>query len=451
MDPDRRAGDGDPRAGGRGPRRSDPPARRRGADPGHRGRRPVAARARPGPDRDRLGADRLPQGAGPAGGRRARPLREYLARREATPATAGDQYALGLWCEERKLTGPAENHYRRAVELDKDFGPAHKKLGHVLQEGRWLTYDELREAQGLIKHKGRWITREEKGQIDARDAVAAEQAAWTRRLKVLREAILTGAEAARGDSRRQVMDIRDPMAVAPLVQAFGRDAGPIRALLVQALGGIAGPEADAALVARLFDEDDAPLRLLVLDELARRRDPETVSRLVRTLGHANPQVVGRAAWALAGLGAVSAVPKLVPALVSVRQRIVWIPTESASPAGPGYGFGPAAPGTGAGPIPVGGPYVPVLTGPVVAPGVIAYGATSVPLYNLPGPSLSAGRPQLPSYRRKVVRSVYRNAEVLDALGRLTGQDFGYDVAAWRRWLTASFRPEPRPARRVPQP
>ena len=39
----------------------------------------------------------------------------------------------------------------------------------------------------------------------------------------------------------------------------------------------------------------------------------------------------------------------------------------------------------------------------------------------------------------------------DALVKLTGQDFGYDQAAWRAWLRTSFKAEAEPAKRVPQP
>jgi hypothetical protein len=380
------------------------------------------------------------------------PLDEYLARRDRTEATAQAQYDLGLWCEGRKLTGPAEIHYRRAVELDKDFGPAQKKLGHVRYKDRWLTYDELREAQGLVKHKGKWITQEEKGQIDARAATAAEQTAWKRRLQAQREALLFGSPEARNRAELDLIAIRDPAAVTPLVQVLRQDAGPIRFLLVQALSAIPGPEATAALGVRLFDEDDPSLRQMVLDELVRRHEPDTVSLLMRALGHANPEVVGRAAWALGRLDAIAAVPKLIPALVSVRSRVVWVPSGPAPTAGPGYGFGSVAPvpdpGQGSQGI---GPYVPVLTGPVVAPGVIAFGATSVPLYGYAGSNPSAGRPQQPSFQPRFVRSVSRNPEVLEALQRLTGRNFGYDVATWQRWLSSSTDPEPEPVRRVPQP
>jgi len=46
---------------------------------------------------------------------------------------------------------------------------------------------------------------------------------------------------------------------------------------------------------------------------------------------------------------------------------------------------------------------------------------------------------------------YQNSEVLSALVKLTGHDFGYDRAAWRSWLNTAFRPDSEPVRRVPQP
>jgi hypothetical protein len=46
---------------------------------------------------------------------------------------------------------------------------------------------------------------------------------------------------------------------------------------------------------------------------------------------------------------------------------------------------------------------------------------------------------------------FQNIEVLAALVKLTGKDFGYDAAAWRHWLKTSFQPDPDPVRRVPQP
>src|SRR4051812_35519789 len=99
-------------------------------------------------------------------------LKDYLDRRDQTAADAPAQYELGLWCEEHKLSAFAEIHYRRAIELDKAYAPAHKKLGHVLHSDQWITGDQLREAQGLVKFRGKWISKEEKAKVDAEAAVS---------------------------------------------------------------------------------------------------------------------------------------------------------------------------------------------------------------------------------------------------------------------------------------
>src|SRR5262245_32327589 len=83
----------------------------------------------------------------------AGPLREYLGRREKAGDSAQAHYDVGLWCESAKLSGPADIEFRRAAELDPEFGPARRKLGHVERGGKWLTPDEDKEAQGLVKYK----------------------------------------------------------------------------------------------------------------------------------------------------------------------------------------------------------------------------------------------------------------------------------------------------------
>lgn len=98
----------------------------------------------------------------------------------------------------------------------------------------------------------------------------------------------------------------------------------------------------------------------------------------------------------------------------------------------------------------------LLTPPVVGPGVVAFGATSVPFVTPygGGSSLSAGGGSVSGSRGPVPKLVpysYQNVEVLAALVKMTGRDFGYDIPSWRRWVTTSFRPDPVPARRVPQP
>ena len=382
------------------------------------------------------------------------PLADYRRKMaEAEVEGTGEaHYRLGLWCDEHKLRGPAEVQYRLAVGLDSGIEGAHKKLGHVLHEGRWVSYDEQREAIGLIKYKGKWVSPQEKAELDGKAALGAGQATWARRIRAWRQALLGGPPAASAEAEGQLVGIREAAAVRPLVEILGADAEGVRLVMTRALSAIAGPESSLALLNRLFDEPDLTLRGLALQELARRKEPAVQDRLVRLLRVDDPRVVGRAAWALAGLKADSAIPRLIAALVYADQEVQMVqPPPQANGNGINASFG--------GPVnsasPVGSPgfvtsrAVPVLTGPVVANGVVAYGATSVP-YNSGFALGTGGATQGPAVPTLVPVQA-GNPEVLDALTSLTGQNYGYNIDLWRRWHARAPRPANVPARRVPAP
>ena len=348
-------------------------------------------------------------------------LDEYVVKREQAGQSADAQYELGLWCEAHKLADLAELHYEAALKHDKSFGPAHAKLGHVLYADRWLTPDELRVAQGLVKYKGKWITREEKAERDAQASVTAEQASWVRRLRQLRQGVSAGSEARAREAESQLMEIRDPVAVKPLVRVFGEDVDPLRVLLDRVLGVIPGPEAAAALVTRILYEPVDEVRKGTLHQIEQRTEPNVLKLLVKALGSTNTAVVNRAAWTIAGLHAVSAVPQLIPALTTTQYNVVMTG------------------GGGSGGIGVG----------AVTPGSSPLGLSMAPS----GSSLSLGggmsspRGPLP----RLVAVTYRNVEVRNALAQLTGEDFGYDISTWKEWLRQSYRSEKDSVRRVPQP
>jgi hypothetical protein len=52
---------------------------------------------------------------------------------------------------------------------------------------------------------------------------------------------------------------------------------------------------------------------------------------------------------------------------------------------------------------------------------------------------------------KLVPIQYRNEEVLNALVKLTGMNFGYDMNSWKQWLSSSFKVDAPPTRRVREP
>jgi hypothetical protein len=380
---------------------------------------------------------------------KASPLDDYVVKRAKAANTAEAQYELGYWCEQNRLTDLARLHYEQALGFDPDFEAAHQKLGHTRVDGSWLTRDELTAAQGLVKYKGRWVTADEKTKREDADKTTAAQGSWLRRIRMLRQALINGAEDRRREAEAQLMAIRDPDAVVPLVRVFGQDEAPRRILLAMVLSVIGGREATAALVQRVLDEPESEVRSVTFDYLKQRGDSGVAARFVRALGRADVPVINRAAWALGNLNAVESVPQLVAVLVTSEDRIVVPPLDGSGPMPPLNT--PVAPGLV--PRAYSNFGVVATTPPAVSNGAIAAGMGVIPYYAAPGliPGGNYAGPSRPIQDAHVETFTYRNVEVLGALQKLTGQDFGYDVDAWRRWVARSFNPHPNPSRRVPQP
>lgn len=373
------------------------------------------------------------------------PMDEYIVLRDADRPTAEAEYQLGVWCEEHKLVDLAQVHFDATVKRDSTFEAAHRKLGHVQMDGRWLNSDEVKEAQGLVKYRGRWVTVEEKERKEAQAATLAEGASWARRIGLLRDAYLAGPSDRAREAEARLLAISEPIAVGPVLRVMGEDPIPtLRILAARMLASIPGPEASSGLARRLLAEEDDHVRRMTMEVLARRDGLEVVPILTRALRSTRHEIVNRAAWALSYLDAVGAVPRLVPALITVEYQVVM--TGGGGSGSPGISFNAVPPG------PVGGysQSIPVLTPPAVGSGSVAFGATSVPSGAFGGTSLGTGggsRGPVP----RLVPVEHRNGEVLAALVKMTGRDFGYDIPTWKRWVATSFRIDAPPTRRVRQP
>ena len=83
--------------------------------------------------------------------------------------TARDFYELGKWAESKGLRVQALRDYEKAIELDPNFAPARKALGHIYYKGRWWTKEEYYEkVKGLVYRNGKWIPKKVAEEMERR-------------------------------------------------------------------------------------------------------------------------------------------------------------------------------------------------------------------------------------------------------------------------------------------
>ena len=71
-------------------------------------------------------------------------------------------YQLAIWCKEKKLPTQADREFETVLKINPDHEDARKELGYVVKyEGKWMTEDEAKIAQGYVKYKGMWFKKED--------------------------------------------------------------------------------------------------------------------------------------------------------------------------------------------------------------------------------------------------------------------------------------------------
>jgi len=241
---------------------------------------------------------------------------------------------------------------------------------------------ELMSARGFVRYRGMWRTVQEIELIEQADRVNLAQKEWTVRLERLRKRLDDPRQA--DAAVEEIREIADPFAVPALAAALGREPLPrVRADYIEALSHIRGPEGMVTLVSVAVDHADPETRILAVERLMVISPEMAAQAIAGALGGADNARINRAAEALGRLGSASAVGSLIDALE----------TEHVVVAGAGAPDG-------------------------------AMSATFTPS----GGGLSmGGGPK----RQKVV---VQNQRVLEALVRITGENFDWNTDAWRAWL-----------------
>lgn len=102
---------------------------------------------------------------------------EFQSREAAAdPRDAAALWELARFAGENGLPGRAERTAERVLALDPDHPEARAFLGYARVFGQWRRGDDLKRAQGWVRHEGEWMTLAQRKALLAYEAGAADEA-----------------------------------------------------------------------------------------------------------------------------------------------------------------------------------------------------------------------------------------------------------------------------------
>jgi hypothetical protein len=342
------------------------------------------------------------------------PLQQYRQRLAAAPDTPAAHVELARWCAAKRLSDEARDEYFKAIHLDPDNAAARAAVGYVKRGSEWLTLSEAREFDARTRQ------RQEQQAIlsgvhDQKFQYRRNQ--WKSQFEQLDKKALSGwflsdeAQAA----QQEIMAIRDPAAVQPLLEVFGgQSAAEKRLMAVQAVAAIGGEDAALGLLNALVRDPDVKVVATARRALVATDSPKVLLAMNNILRSDDGQARDRVAPVLADLGIGDSVLGLINSLVTSESYVIHHAIDQTQRSWIVIGTQQN--------------YVANLT-PVVAEAAVGFQPTIGTV--LTG-SLLDVKAMVEPWDEHVSRIVTHPA-VLNALQRLTGQDFGYDIRAWHAW------------------
>ncbi len=314
-------------------------------------------------------------------------LVEYEKVRRQSPDTVAGQLKMADWCREHGLAEQRTMHLKRVLQLDPDQADVRRALGYHKVKDQWMTRDEEKADQGLVKRDGIWITPQRAEILDSQKKQLKAEADWRRKISTWRN-WLDGKQAEQ--AKRSLRAIDDPMAITALTERLTkkREARTdARLLYVEALAHINTQMARGTLAASAIDDPLEEVRLSCLDELQRQKDDGVTDYFIGRMRdkRASNETINRAGVALGRMKNPSCVETLIDYLITGHKQVI---------------------------PPPGG-----------------QGAMTTTFNKKGGPGGGLGMNQQPI----VIINYLKNQDVLDALVAITGQSFGFDQRAWNTW------------------
>jgi len=341
--------------------------------------------------------------------RRSSQMEDYVTRSRKIAPTIEGHLELAEWCRIQGLLPQREEQLEQVLDLDPDHPDARRILGYVNHHGRWMTQDDVMEERGYLRYRGRWVTRQELELIESNSVQRKAELAWMPKIKLWLGWITGGRADRRMNGLAEFRRVTDPDAVFALTHFLaGHPADDIRLLLVQVLTQIDGTRATGPLVDRILLDPSEVIRQAALKALLPTRVETALPLLLAALKHKANLVVCRSATALGELGDRRAVPALIDALVTTHTYQTQVPD---------YGVRMTTSNSG------------IFSG-LVPPSVEIASRTGQLPYGFTVQGDAASQPVM---RPVMVTEDFKNAPVLEALQRLTGQNLGFNERDWHFW------------------
>ncbi len=349
---------------------------------------------------------------------RSATVEEYVTRSREIPHTIEAHQQLADWCSSRQLKAQRVEQLEHLLELDPDNEVTHRSLGHVRQNGEWMSREESMAKQGYVLHKGKWITHLELELLEKTGAERAAEQVWFPKVKQW-TGWLGGRDPRRvAEGLQNLRSIDDPDAVSALWNYLGQQQNPeYRQLFVQVAGQLKGLKPVRRLSQEMLAEGNEQIFRLALDTIDADQKTEVVKYCLPGLKDKSNDVVQRAAIVIGKFGDERVIPDLIDALITTHRYKISVPDTSGD-----IGFGVASNGV-----------------PTMLPsGNMAIIPSNIEMMSRLGQlpfGYTVNDPTPTRMRTVNVKTDVRNTQVLEALKGITQQNFGYDQRDWQRWWT----------------
>ena len=349
-------------------------------------------------------------------------VEEYESRLHRLPNTAEAHWEMAAWCKAHSLIKQRDEHLERVVKLEPGHAAAHQKLHHMrLKDGSWVSRDQYMESQGYVKYRGKYITTQELELVEKTLEERQEEREWFHKVK-LWIGWVGGENFASANKAREgwqaLEAITDPNAAPAVIRFLSEcEHREVRLLSVKILSQVGGNKPIPGLAKLSLQDPDHEVRYEALIGLKEQQFDRAIPIYLKGLRSDFNPIVCRSGTALGMIGGDKAVSPLIDALITSHDYQIRVPGSSQQ----SYSFS------------TNGNFA---TGSVLPPELqarISAGQYPNGVIVLDG---SSAANQLTRTKVVTVTVNHQNAEVLTALQKLTGKNFGYDQRTWHLWWAA---------------